>query len=384
MTVSKNATDIRLLLGGDLMLGRGVDQVLPFSCDQLLFEGWRGIESARTFVELAERRNGPLPAERGAAFVWGDLLAEFTDPAVDLRLVNLETALTTSAVPWPGKKIHYRCHPGNVATLQAAGLECCALANNHVLDWGYEGLRETISTLQAAGIACPGAGRFRQEADRPAWVALPGKGRVAIFSFAAAASGVPAAWAARPDRPGVSLVVLTEPFLEYISALVARVRREAALVVVSIHWGGNWGYVIPPRMRWFARQLVECGVDLVHGHSSHHVHGIEVYRDRLILYGAGDLLNDYEGLFLHPGPGRQRRLALHRNFRPDLGLLYRVRFGAAGQVREVAMVPTHIRGLRLTRADEREARWLGGIVGWLGRQLGCGCVVEDKLLRLQW
>jgi len=79
------------------------------------------------------------------------------EPKVDLRIANLETAVTSAETPWPGKGIHYRMHPQNIGCLSAAHISACALANNHVLDWGYDGLSETLQTLDAAGIAHSGA-----------------------------------------------------------------------------------------------------------------------------------------------------------------------------------------------------------------------------------
>ena len=303
---------IGLLLGGDVMLGRGVDQALPGAGDPALPARWRGVGSARTFVELAERRSGLLPERRHAAYVWGELLAEFRAPDIDLRLVNLETAVTTSDEPWPRKWMHYRMHPANTATLVAVGIDCCSLANNHVLDWGQRGLEETLAALRGAGIRTAGAGRDRAAAEAPAVLEAPGKGRVAVFSFATLSSGVPVGWAARRQRPGVNVILQSSCFVTRIANLVRPIRKDAAVVVASIHWGPNWNWSVPGYMRRFAHRLIdEAGVDVIHGHSSHHVKGIEVYRDRLILYGAGDLINDYEGLSLRRSAGR-RELERHR------------------------------------------------------------------------
>ncbi|MDZ7801071.1 MAG: CapA family protein [Trueperaceae bacterium] len=84
--------------------------------------------------------------------VWGDVLHELQRVRPDARIVNLETAVTTSD-DWDRQKgIHYRMHPGNVALLRAAGIDVAVLGNNHVLDWGAGGLRETLTVLRDAGV----------------------------------------------------------------------------------------------------------------------------------------------------------------------------------------------------------------------------------------
>jgi poly-gamma-glutamate synthesis protein (capsule biosynthesis protein) len=122
--------------------------------------------------------------------------------------------------------------------------------------------------------------------------------------------------------------------------------------VASIHWGTNWGYEVPPAHVRFARRLVDGGVDVVHGHSSHHPRPIEVYRNRLILYGCGDFINDYEGILGH------------EEYRPDLTLMYFPTFDAiSGELRDLRMTPMQLRKLRLNRAAPEDARWLRDICG---------------------
>ena len=135
---------VRLFLGGDVMTGRGIDQILPTPSDPRLFENW--ITDARDYVRLAENASGPIPRNVPASYVWGDLLADLEALSPDLRIVNLETAVTRSDKPAP-KGINYRMHPGNVGVLTAARLDACILANNHVMDWGRSGLAETRSWM---------------------------------------------------------------------------------------------------------------------------------------------------------------------------------------------------------------------------------------------
>jgi poly-gamma-glutamate synthesis protein (capsule biosynthesis protein) len=296
-------------------------------------------------VWLAERRNGTIPSPVGFDYVWGDALTELAVAAPHARIVNLETSVTTSDA-WEHKGINYRMHPRNVRCLEAAGIDCCVLANNHVLDWGRAGLEETLETLWAAGLATTGAGRSAEEACAPALVGTP-RGRILAFGLASPDSGVPRAWGAREGTPGVNLLHdLSAASADHAIARVGRHRREGDVVVMSIHWGGNWGYGVPRAHRAFARRLIDSGmVDVVHGHSSHHAKGIEVYRGRPIFYGCGDFLNDYEGI------------SGHEEYRGDLSLMYLVTLDRGSLVR-LRMAPLRIERMRLRRAAEADSTWL--------------------------
>lgn len=178
-----------LFLCGDVMTGRGIDQILPHPSKPQLYESY--MRSAAGYVELAERASGAIRRPVGYSYIWGDALAEFDRRQPDVRIVNLETSVTVSEDAAPRKGIHYRMHPANVACLGAARFDCCSLANNHVLDWGRKGLVETLDTLRGAGIRTAGAGRDEQEATAPAVLEVPGKGRVLVFAVCTQDSGVP-------------------------------------------------------------------------------------------------------------------------------------------------------------------------------------------------
>ena len=363
-----------LFLCGDLMTGRGIDQILPHPGDPRLFEPYAS--SASVYVEIAERANGPIPRGVAPGYIWGDALEELDRIAPDARIVNLETAITARGAAWPDKGIHYRMHPANVGCLAAAGIDCCALANNHVLDWGHEGLADTLEALRSAGIGSAGAGVDAGEASAPTPVASRRGLRVLVFSCASADSGVPASWAARPDRAGVNLLVsLSARGADALAARIGAIARSGDLVVVSIHWGGNWGYAIGDEQRAFARRLVDSGaVHVVHGHSSHHPRAIEVRNERLILYGCGDLINDYEGI------------SGHEQYRPELSLMYFPSFDAAsGRLLRVALVPMRIRRFRLERATVADAGWLASVLRREGEALGTRVRIEaGGRMELEW
>jgi poly-gamma-glutamate capsule biosynthesis protein CapA/YwtB (metallophosphatase superfamily) len=338
---------ITLFLCGDVMTGRGIDQVLPHPSDPILYEPY--VRNAIAYVRLAEQTNGPIPTPLEFSYIWGDALAELERVAADVRIINLETSITERGEYWKGKGIHYRMAPENIPCISAAKIDCCALANNHVLDWGYAGLQDTLAALAKAGVKSAGAGRNRKEAEAPAVIEIVGKGRVLVFALGSATSGIPWAWAASANKPGVNLIdERSEDAIRRLGSHVKAIKRPGDIVVASIHWGGNWGYDIPRAQRTFAHRLIEhAQVDVVHGHSSHHPKGIEVYRDKPIIYGCGDFLNDYEGI------------GGHEEYRADLTLMYFVCMDPSnGRLVRFNMTPMQNRRLRANRASEQDARWL--------------------------
>ena len=390
---------LRLAFAGDVMLGRGVDAVnVTHRCSPEIYESC--CRSAFDYVRLSRAAHGDPPAGHPAGRyddprrAWGTLLPDLRGGDDDRALcVNLETALTSRGAPWPDKGINYRAHPVSATdALLAAGVDFCALANNHVLDWGEEGLADTLDALDAAGVRRAGAGRDEDEAWRPAPVRPrpPRKERGArggdsqhrregrsdssrgsddapaalVLSVAHESSGVPRRWAATKTRPGVALVAYDDRSIE--RARDAFDRAEEALLeasskrrrrfesgdstgpppppprrpvrVVSVHWGGNWGWAPEPGQEAFARGLVrDASAAIVWGHSSHHAKAVAFDERSPILFGCGDLLNDYEGIAgfgadrgfssedAFPRGRRQRGSGSgsgRRAFRGDLSLLF--------------------------------------------------------------
>ena len=366
--------NVKIFMCGDVMTGRGIDQVLANPSDPLIHESY--MNSAAGYVKLAEQANGPIQQPVGFAYIWGDALEELNRAAAHVRLINLETSITTSNDYWKAKGIHYRMHPQNVAGLKAAGIDVCSLANNHVLDWGYSGLLETLATLKKVDIKITGAGGNIDEAGAAAMINIGGQSRVIVFSFGLTTSGIPFNWAAEKNRPGVNLLRdLSAKSLRYIQTRVREVKRKGDIVVASIHWGGNWGYDISRKQIRFAHRLVDdIGVDVIHGHSSHHVKAIEVYKDKLILYGCGDFLNDYEGI------------GGYEEFRSDLALMYFATLDSAtGKLIALQMTPTQIRRLKANRASGADARWLKDTLNREGAKFGTRVKLDkDKRLILHW
>lgn len=367
MKKSQERSVVTLFLAGDVMVGRGIDQILPHPSPPNLYEPW--VKNALDYVRLAEKQHGAIPRSVEPGYIWGDLLPELDRFPTDIRIVNLETAVTTSEEAWPDKGINYRMHPENIAALTAAGIDVAVLANNHVLDWGYPGLKETLSTLDRSGIGHTGAGKNLAGALAPCITELPDRCRVLVFAAGMPDSGVPLKWAASEADPGISFLPgfqgdEAEGFLRHLREFKGR----QTIIMASIHWGPNWGHLIPREQSQFAHRLIdEAGVDIVHGHSSHHPKGIELYRGKLILYGCGDLINDYEGI--EPTPG----------FAPDLGLAYLPRIDVeTGQLVDLRMIPVRTRRFRLCRPPRKEIEELVDILNRHARNLGRGLTATEK------
>jgi len=310
----------RIAILGDVMLGRLVDQIFP-----------NHVESPQEHkhVEMLFRHHGSkmkLPI-RDYKYPWGDVLGDMLK--ADLRIINLETSVTTHNMKWPDKAFNYRMHPFNLKVLKEANIEYVSLANNHTLDFSYEGMMETMDSLSKNGIHWAGVGKNLEEAQRPAIFGIDGK-KVACFSFADHYSY----WAASQEKPGINFLDVdsyTSEDISNIKELIGSTRdkENPDLVIVSLHWGGNYCWIPSKEKQEFAHQLVDdCGVDIIHGHSSHHIQGIEIYKGKPILYGCGDFIDDY---------------AVTEEYRNDLGFAYFVDWNFESKsVQKIELIPTKV------------------------------------------
>ncbi len=366
-------SSIKLFLCGDVMTGRGVDRILPHPCPPQIHE--ECMASADGYVALAEEAHGEIPRSAPFSYIWGDALTELDRVKPDLRVINLETSVTRRESYFP-KGINYRMSPENAACLVAAGVDCCALANNHVLDWGREGLLDTLETLERLKIKTAGAGRSLAEAWAPAAFDISDKGRLLVFSCACLSSGAPMSWAATSDQAGIALLPsLSNDHVSRLAEEISRVATAGDLAVLSLHCGPNWGYEVSDEDRRFLHRLIEeAPISVLHCHSSHHPKGIEVYRGRLILYGCGDLLNDYEGI-----PG-------YEEYRGDLSLMYFAEIEAgSGALLALEMTPLQVRRFRLSRPSPTDIGWLQHRLDQQSRKLGArvSSTAEGRLA-LSW
>lgn len=228
--------------------------------------------------------------ERPPEYPWGNTLPLLR--GADFRLCNLECAISDDGQPWSAspKEFHYRSDAKNVAVLLAAKVDAVSLANNHALDFGYDALLDMLEILDKAGIAHAGAGRTLKDAERAAALEILGT-KIGIIAFTDNEPG----WEATSDRPGTFYVPVdledkrAKRFLE----LVKETKKRSDLLVVSAHWGPNWGYEPVPRHVPFAHAVVDAGADVVFGHSAHVFRAVEIYRSHPVVYSAGDFIDDY-------------------------------------------------------------------------------------------
>jgi len=272
--------------------------------------------------------------EHPPEYFWGDTLPLVK--SADFSLINLECALTRSERAWTRteKVFHFKTDPDRaLQVLKAAHIDFVNLANNHVLDYEVEGLEEMLDTLDRAGIGHCGAGRNRAEASAVKYVQAAGR-RIAIFG---ATNNVPE-WQAE-DRPGVRYVEFDTFCMRELVETVEEARSNADLVIATLHWGPNMREKPSPEFRTCARALIDSGVDIIHGHSAHVFQGIEIYRNRPILYDTGDFIDDY---------------MVDPMLRNDHSFLFFVNVDTA--VTEIELHPTVIRNFQASLADgfERE------------------------------
>ncbi len=283
------------------------------------------------------------------SYPWGNTLPLLQQ--ADARFINLECAITDWGEPEPGKVFCFRTDARNVEVLRVAHIDAVSLANNHVLDYGEPGLRETLRNLDAAGVRHAGAGLAAEEAQRPAWLSLDGL----RLAFLAATDNQPE-WEATPSQPGVFYTPIDpadERFQQLIS-LVRQAKVEADLVVVSLHWGPNWGYQPLPEHPPAAHLLVESGADIVFGHSPHIFRGIEIYRGRPILYSCGDFVDDY---------------AVDQVERNDESFVFQVHL-AGRELARLSLVPTIIDEFQARLAQGTRRERICEKMASLCRQLG--------------
>ncbi len=364
---------VRLFLCGDVMTGRGIDQALPYSVDPTLYESY--VKDARDYVHLAERENGRIQKRLSYDYIWGDAMEIWKKLSPSVKIINLETSLTVHDQPWSGKGINYRMHPKNVEVLTAAGIDFCSLANNHTMDWERPGLTETIKTLKDSDIVFAGAGKNEKEAATPGILPFQ-QGRIIVLAYGDTSSGIPKSWSAQEQLSGINILPgEIETAVDMIRRQVAAIKKENDIVVFSVHWGGNWGYDIPPKHRILAHEIIDqAGVDIIHGHSSHHPMGIEVYHNKLIIYGAGDFINDYEGI------------GSHENYKGELTLMYFPEVNPVnGQLISMKLVPMEIKKFRLNHPSRSDALWLKGVLNEEGSQLGTLVKLnKDNTMELEW
>ncbi|HDQ46224.1 MAG TPA: CapA family protein [bacterium] len=253
-TVSKESVSV--LAAGDLMLGHRL-------------------------VSVIRRRGVDYPFDSVASVI----------READIAVANLEAPFTTGGTAFQ-KEYNFAVPPSFITGPVRAGFDLFTLANNHILDFGVEGLRSTIHTLDSTGIAYCGAGFDLEESIRPALLTRKG----IRFGFLAFSLTFPEAFWASPGRAGTAYV---RP--EKLETIIRKVRESADVVIVSFHWGGESVTEPRPYQIQYARRAIDAGADLVFGHHPHVLQGLEIYKGRLIAYSLGNFIFGSYSAKVHDG-----------------------------------------------------------------------------------
>ncbi|HCU34448.1 MAG TPA: hypothetical protein DGT21_03085 [Armatimonadetes bacterium] len=236
-----------LVCVGDVMLGRGVG-------------------------DLCLEKGNAYPFERYAKRLAG----------ADIAFCNLEAVLSDQPMTYP-RVNPLRARPEMADALAAAGFDVVSLANNHVVDCGRPGLRQTMELLDAVGIAYTGAGRTLAEAEQRAIVEANGL----RFGFLAFSDFAEVNFVHAPEREAI--LILSE---ETLRRTVPPLRDRCDVLVVSCHWGSEFVVPTTTRQRDLAHLAVDLGADILVGHHAHVRGEVEHYGDGSICYCLGDFIFD--------------------------------------------------------------------------------------------
>ena len=198
----------------------------------------------------------------------------------DIAFGNLEGPLTTRGTPAPDKKYLFRSPPTKVATaLKDAGFDVVSLANNHSLDYGSDGLADTVSALNDAGILHVGAGENLAIARRAAVLERNGL-KVAFLGYSLT---FPEEFWATANSAGTVF-----GYREIVENDIKAARQKADIVVASFHWGQESKTELRPYQVALGHAAIDAGASLVIGHHPHILQGVERYKNGVILYSMGN------------------------------------------------------------------------------------------------
>lgn len=328
---NQEQSHLKLLFVGDVMLGRLVNEALK---------------------------------EAPPAYPWGDTLSLLHD--ADVRICNLECVCSDWGAPWSAtpKLYNFRSDAKNIETLKAARIDAVSLANNHSLDFGYEGLFHMLNILQVAGIHYAGAGTTLREASAPAIWDVAGK----TIGFIAFTDNEPP-WEATGEQAGVWYVpiALQGKRAEHLFEVVRGTKEEVDMLIVSAHWGPNWGYDPPVEHIPFAHVLIDEGADVIFGHSGHIVRGIEIYKDKPVMYCTGDFIDDY---------------AVDQIERNDQSCLFVVEI-AGSTISRLLLYPTIIQQFQARRAQNDERRAIVATIKQLCAKQHTATTWDEQEARLE-
>lgn len=293
----KNNNIITIGFMGDVMLGRLVNEVIK---------------------------------TKGYEYPWGNVLSSVQEN--NINIINLETTLTTSEKMVP-KVFNFKSDPQNAEVLKKAHITVANMANNHSLDFSNKGLFETIKVLDNAGILHVGAGKNQEEAKK-AVIIEQNDVKIGIIGY----TDNEPTWLATKKKAGTNYITVGE--IETIIKDIEKIKNNVDFLIANIHWGPNMRDHPSAEFIEFAHQIIDAGVDIIHGHSAHIVQGIEIYKNKIIMYDTGDFIDDY---------------AVDPILRNDLSFLFQITFEGK-KIKQVNLMPVKISNMQVNfaRGDDKK------------------------------
>jgi poly-gamma-glutamate synthesis protein (capsule biosynthesis protein) len=206
--------------------------------------------------------------------------------SADIAMVNLESAVTERGEPVPGKAFHFRSPAESFLALRAAGVDLVTMANNHALDYGPVGMRDTFEAIAAYQFPVVGIGHNAAEAFRPYRRVINGQ-RIAIFGAVDwLEPALVSQWTATDNRAGLAFSIDPGRLLGAVSS----VRADVDTLVVFLHWGTEYTHCASPLQHDLAQLLVTAGADIVVGSHAHRVFGAGHIGTSFVAYGLGNFV----------------------------------------------------------------------------------------------
>ena len=294
--------------------------------------------------------------KKSYSYPWGNSLSLLAQ--ADLRIINLETTLTNCTKKTP-KVFNFRALPDRVKTLQSAHIDIVNLANNHSLDFQEDGLAETIATLDSAGIQHVGAGAHIHNACKPVIITKKDI-RIGIIGY----TDNEPTWKASEDKPGTNYIHIGD--VHNIKNQIAALRPLVDILIITSHWGPNMQQVPSPDFVEFAHTIIDSGADIIHGHSSHVFQGIEIYKNKIIMYDTGDFVDDY---------------AVDSELRNDQSFFFAVTVTKNGPI-SAALTPVVIKNMQVNIADGAEKEEIINRMQQLSQQFNT-TITDDGIIDIQ-
>lgn len=322
-TTQKNKNHVLIGFAGDVMIGRLVNDIIE---------------------------------KKGYSYPWGNSLSMLAQ--TDIRIINLETTLTSHTQKNP-KVFNFKALPDRVKTLQSAHIDIVNLANNHSLDFKKEGLAETIATLDSAGILHVGAGADIQHARKPVILTKHGI-KIGIIGY----TDNEPTWKATEDTPGINYIHVGD--VQNIAQQIHSLRPLVDIVIVTSHWGPNMQQVPSPDFIEFAHAIIDNGADIIHGHSSHIFQGIEIYKNKVIMYDTGDFIDDY---------------AVDPQLRNDQSLFFAINVTKNGPT-SITLTPVIINNMQVNIADHTDKKEIIHRIQKLSHQFNT-TITDDGIITIK-